>query len=130
MTSPAYDIAVQLESLGLGTIAAKSGWSIAVSREPQNPANVITIYDTGGEIDTDEQNVLYPTFQIRVRASTYLESYNKHRDIQKWLALNGFTSDTIRYVSFKVISSIMQIDVNDNNQPILVANYSAVVDAP
>lgn len=124
--SPAQDVAERLQTLGHGTIGATTGWAIAVGREPDKPINCITIYDTGGEdLDTDEQDIGYPSIMVRTRSRDYLVGYNKQRDIQKVLAtLGGFATASARYRSWKSTSSIAQADIDDANNAILTANYS------
>ena len=65
MTTPAYIIAQHLQSAGFGTIGAETGEAIFVSYEPEEPSEVITVYDTGGENpDTFDQDLLRNTIHI------------------------------------------------------------------
>ena len=124
MISPARDLALRLQSAGLGQIGGTSGWVISTSREPDGRFNTITTYDTGGEdLDTDEQDLTVHFIMVRVKARDYLEAYNKQREIQK-LLIPGFTTTSARYISWKSTSGIAQVEVDDNNYSILTANYS------
>jgi len=88
MNSPAHDIALYLQSLSFGTLAASSGWAIAVAREPVAPDTTITVYDTGGQgPDTDELDEFLPDIQVRVRAPDYIAAYAKSEGIRAALTL-------------------------------------------
>lgn len=125
--SHAQDIADRLEEMGSGTIAATTGWAISVGREPLKPASAITVYDTGGgEPDTDEQDLLTPTFQIRVRAKSYQEAFDKQRSIRDHLIRMAFSTAGGRYLSIKSISSILSLGQDEKNLHVLSANYEAL----
>lgn len=87
MNSPADDIAQYLVSQGVGALGGTADWAINVDYEPPSPDNVITIYNTGGPgADTDEQNIQYPTVQIRIRSKGNTAGWTKHEEIRDILA--------------------------------------------
>lgn len=128
MKSPSHDLALYLDSLGIGTFAGTVGWSINVSREPVAPVDAITIYDTGGlEADTDELDLMQPTFQVRVRSLNFPNAYAKHEAIRDALILPGrlVTADSA-YVAVNMNTDIIDLGRDDNDRHILVANYRAI----
>lgn len=127
--SPAKAIATYLQSQSVGTLGATSGWALAYSTEPDAPPNAITIFDTGGPApDTDQQNVLRPTIQVRVRstgnAAGYDAAYAKHQAIRDLLInLSGVTMSGIRVACVSMRSDILSIGRDDNDRHVLTANY-------
>jgi len=137
MISPAHDIALYLAGQDVGTFAGTVGWTINVSREPMMPDDAITIYDTGGgEPDTDELDLMHPTFQVRVRArkrllngidTGYEEAYSKHEQIRDLLMLGSplVTVNSI-FILINLATEISAIGRDDNDRHLLVANYNAI----
>jgi hypothetical protein len=128
MKSPAHDLALHLAGLGIGTFGADSGWSINVSTEPAEPDTVITLYDTGGdEPDTDELDLLRPTFQVRVRGDDYPVVYSKQEAIRDALILPGRieTADSV-FLGIFMTSDILAIGRDDNDRHLLTANYRSI----
>lgn len=122
--SAAYDVAQYLASQGVGTFGGNSGWSINVSREPLSPDNSVTVYDTGGPgLDTDELDLDWVSFQVRVRAVNYLDGYQKQKTIRS-LLMAGFVQDGTKY-TVQQESNIMHIGRDENDRQLLTANYVA-----
>ncbi|MBW2084436.1 MAG: hypothetical protein JRI54_00170 [Deltaproteobacteria bacterium] len=77
---PAHDIALALQQAGLGTLG------VDIFKGPVRPANGIPVDSifvlaTGGRagqrIHSDRSEIRYPTAQIRVRAESFAEGYEK-----------------------------------------------------
>lgn len=127
MTTPAYIIAQHLESVGFGTIGAESGEAIFISREPDEPSEVLTVYDTGGENpDTFDQDLFRNTIQIRVKSDNYLTGYEKQKNIRlELLASVNQVSGIIR--AFQ-IGGINDIGTDDKERFLFTTNYSLLME--
>lgn len=73
--SPAYVLRQALVDLGLGTNPADNGdWPVVARKEPDEPDNVLTVYNTAGRdlgrTNPDQGRVELYGIQVRVRAST------------------------------------------------------------
>lgn len=128
MSAPSTDIATRLQTLGLGTIGATSGWAISIAHAPEKPDKLITVYDTGGAAPaTGELDVLGPALMIRVRAKSYEDGYAKQVEIREALIHGGFTVGSIRYVSVDLESGPLNLGLDDANRYVTTANYTALV---
>ncbi len=128
--TPAHHIAQRLQSLGIGVIAASSGWSLAVSREPAAPVTAVTVYDTGGgPIDTDDQDMESPTFQVRVRSADYVAAYEKQVEIREAMIRAAFMAGGRRYFSVAATSGILALGRDDNDRFLLTQNFQALCEA-
>lgn len=124
MKSPAHDIAGYLASRGVGTFPG----TISVHAEPAEPANVVTLYDTGGlEPDTDELDLMRPTFQVRVRNLDPAAGYALQEVIRNLLMLPGrvVTADSA-FVMITPSSDIASLGRDDNDRFLTTLNYSAI----
>lgn len=124
MSSPAMKVAEYLQLMGHGHIAGSGKWSISVSREALEPADVIVVQDTGGPThDTDDLDDL-PTIQVRVRSLDFQEGWDKQENIMNSLIfptpidLNG----EVR-LGCKLVSGILDVGRDNADRHILVANY-------
>ncbi|MCW5678455.1 MAG: hypothetical protein KIT65_10975 [Xanthobacteraceae bacterium] len=131
--SPAHLLALYLAQNGVGTFGGSAKWSISVSREPVDPPEAVTIYDTGGDgPDTDELDLLGPTIQVRVRGPNYAEAYAKQEEIRDLLILDqpvivtpeGATVPA-EFIGIVMQSDILAIGRDENDRHLLTANYSA-----
>lgn len=127
MTPAAEDLARYLGTVGVGTFAGVTGWGIYANDEPTSPDNTITLYDTGGgEPDTEQLDLLRPTFQVRTRSKVYAEAYNKQEQVRD--ILTGGRLDTTRsaFVLIAMQSDIFPLGKDDNMRFILTANYRTI----
>jgi hypothetical protein len=124
VNAPAYDVALLLQTLGAGTFASATGWSVNVGVEPETPDTAVTVYDTpGDQPDTDELNVFWPRFQVRVRGPSYPAAYAKQEQIRDMLIYTQpLTMQTSRG-RVTLTSDIMALGRDDSNRHILTANY-------
>lgn len=124
MQSPAYDIAMLLQSEGVGSFGSSSGWSIAVGSEPMSPHTTITLYDTGGLEPDTEQLDRRPSFQIRVRGHDYLAARSKMEEAIGILqAKTGVTLNGTRYLSFELQSDVVCLGKDDSERFLFTANF-------
>jgi len=125
MTSPAYNLAQHLETKGVGTFGGSSSWAISVSREPVEPDDAVTLYDTGGAAPVlFNEKTRDETIQVRVRSKDYLSAYNKHDEIFGFL--NAIINETIGgddFIGVWLQSDILNVGRDDNDRQILTANY-------
>lgn len=130
MISAAHDIAKWLGAQGVGTFGGSSGWSIAANIEPLSPAQCITVYDTSGGQgpDTDEQDILQPTFQVRVRAPKQVDCAAKLDAIRTLLVVSNerITTADSRFISIRALGDLMSLGQTDNNNMIMVCEFMAI----
>lgn len=128
--SPADDLARYIAGLGLGIFgnSNQNAWAVSVAREPIEPANCITFYDTGGVgADTDELDLYRPSIQVRVRSRDYMEGCNKQQQIRLALhAIAGATINGKRYVGVTNETDINHIGMSENNMFLTTINYQVI----
>lgn len=93
MSSPSEDIKDILESIS--SLALDFATDLFIGREPANPDNTVTIFDTpGGPPDVFYNNFeyYYPSVQIRVRNNSYSSGWDLINDIKE--ALHGRGHET------------------------------------
>lgn len=124
MKSPAHDLAIYLSLNGIGTFPG----TISVHAEPADPPNVVTLYDTGGqEPDTDQLDLMRPTFQVRVRNTDPVAGYAIQELVRNLLMLPGriATADSA-FVVITPSSDIASLGRDDNGRFLTTLNYSAI----
>jgi hypothetical protein len=138
VSTPAYELARFLEEQGVGIWGGNSDWSLHVGREPSDPDNVTTLYDTGGiEPLAVDPYIGQPQVQVRVRAhgTRYLEAYELQERIRGLLVQPGAglvpgalerTIGVHRYVQIFPIADILAIGRDDKDRHIVVANYQLI----
>lgn len=129
MDAPVLDIVNYLSGqAGLGTFGGSTDWSLYAFVEPNEPANCITLYDTGGDgPDTDDLDLANLTFQVRVRCETYNSGYAKHVIIRDLLiGVSPIVMDTSTFAGIVMSTDIAGIGRDENNRHVLTANYRAI----
>jgi hypothetical protein len=129
MNSPAKDLAKYLSGqTGLGTFAGSTNWSLYVAVEPNEPVNVVTLYDLGGPgHNTDDLDMVPNTIQVRVRCESYSEGYEIHEIIRDLLVPNGpIVCETSSFVGVVMTADIASIGRDENNRSVLTATYTAI----
>ena len=123
--SPAHELALHLQAQGVGTFAGSGDWSIHVAREPLDPANTVTIYDTGGPAPVHYGvGLRQPTVQVRVRAESYIAGMGKQGEIFAWLnAIQDATIGTHVYLGVHLTTDFLAIGRDDNERHLITANY-------
>lgn len=127
--SPAHDIAVLLHDAGVGVLPwGGTGWAVSAHLEPDSPDNAVTVYDTGGlSPDTDELDMMRPSFQIRVRSLSYADAYAKQIQIRDLLILSDpVQASTSVFVGIQMSSDILFIGRDEKNRHLLTANYQSI----
>lgn len=122
--STSQDIANYLAAHAVGTF----GTDIFIGREPPQPDSCVTIYDTGGlEPDTDDQILLRPKFQIRVRNLTYEGGYAKQCAIRDLLILVGAikTADSV-FVGIWLDTDFIALGRDDKDRYLSTMNYRSI----
>jgi hypothetical protein len=153
MNPPTIDIRDVLESEGIGVFGAEKGWAIFIGREPDQPTNVITLFDTGGgspqipmdstvtkDGSSDKHRkgfVEFANVQIRVRSKEYISVYAKVEQIRKALANRGvfFSLDnSAKYLNIEMQSDPLYVGEDDKRRQIfslnIVATREPTVTAP
>lgn len=133
MTTPAVELAQYLADNGVGARGGNADWGIHVSREPVEPANVNTLYDTGGsEPDVIDISLRVKTFQVRTRSADYLAGNAKQEEIFALLAqpdgVLGVTPlerniGTHRYIGIRLTGEITYIGRDENDRFLFTSNY-------
>lgn len=137
MNAVSVDVATILEDEGIGTIGAATGWSINIGTEPEyrpsvSPHTTITVYDTGGSLDSYLTQSVNPvaqnTFQIRVRSKSYTTGYTKILQIIQLLEPYPVYTETggtydVKYYSFTRVGDIFSLGLDDNKRQIWVVNF-------
>lgn len=126
MTQSAANIlADYLISEGIGNEGGQTPVAIWVSLEQEEPAESITVYDTGGEApDTKEANVYRKTIQVRVRSDDYLSGYARQELIRnKLLGVNPISA----IIRAFMLSDITAIGRDDKERFLFTANYMFLI---
>ena len=117
------DIALLLQSEGIGTLGA----DIFLAYRPDEPDDVIAIYDTGGFPAEPELPDLRRTVQISVRGKSYAATYS--RIWQMYRLLDRPEERLITANGRKMIARAMQpptlLDRDASNRVLFVFNLQA-----
>ena len=117
------DIKDMLVSDGIGTF----GTDIFIGREPDEPNNCITIYDTGGGEPNAKWREDNPTIQIRVRNSSYESGYDKIIGVRdKLLGRPPETVNTTDYIGIWASSDIIPMERDNQERSIFVTNFRII----
>lgn len=138
MKTVTEDIKDRLVSFGVGIFASVSEdvWGIFIGEEPERLRKTITLYDTGGQQPAHTLNTRrpmeYPTYQIRVRGTTYLEAHNKIEECinalerkGSWEGTTDSSENTIRYSDTYRTSNPLYLKKDENGNYIWVVNMIA-----
>lgn len=118
--TPAHILQVLLIELGVGTNPSLNGlWPIYIGNEPDEPDDVITIYNTSGlagyrsAIDNIRQE--YPGIQVRVRGSTNKEVGTRAHliaaTIDQQILRESVTIDGVSYCIHSVMRTGTVMDI-------------------
>lgn len=128
MNPASEDIKDMLEaesSLGL-TFAT----DLFIGKEPDQPDNIATIYDSVSSppqltLHGQEDTYYYPSLQIRVRNTSYLDGWNLINDITT--SLHGRAHETWNGTLYTVIycsSGPALLTWDDDNRVIFIVNFN------
>lgn len=113
------EVVAYLEDEGVGTF----GTDLFIGHEPDAPTNVVTIYPTGGRPPSSDRDKEYPTMQVRVRNTSYVNGFEKATSILSLLHVNTSNLATTRGRCYATQSSPSMIGRGDNGEFIFVQNY-------
>lgn len=121
MTSAAVDMADYLAANGIGTI----GTNLFVAAEPAQPANCVTLYDTGGPQSDPDANFFRPTIQARVRNVDYRAACSLMKQIHDALAdvYTGVQVDDWYYFGAGSTNEPEPIGKDDQDRFLLTQNF-------
>lgn len=128
MNSSSVDIADLLESeSSLGLIF---NTNLFIGKEPATPINCVTIFDTPGSAPQinlggkSDSNVFFPSIQIRVRNSSYLDGYDLINRIQWFLHANiNETVNSTLYQLIKCAQEPFLLDWDEKDRARFVCNF-------
>lgn len=128
VSSPAYEIAQWLVASlpALGPLHGTDPWSVHVASEPDEPANVVTLYDTMGlPHDTDELDIMRPSIQVRVRSAPgdYDLGYRLHHLIKTALIHSKIEAETTSFQLITLTSDFASIGRDERGRHLGVSNY-------
>jgi hypothetical protein len=126
MNSSAEDMSSVLV-LSSSALSLIEGGDLFISREPDSPDAVVTIYDTGGgEPSSGTEKNEFPTIQVRVRGAVmdYEGAYNLIDSIKN--VLHNLASQTIngtKYIGVWASSDIIHLGYDTSDRPIFTLNF-------
>ena len=122
------DMADVLQTAGLGTQAATSGWGIYVSKEPTTPDTTITLFDEGSFSANANAKFLLDHLSVEVRVRGvpfgYSAAYTKMQEVKDELL--GRAAETVNgseYIGIWMLGDISLQNYDENNRPILQARF-------
>jgi len=126
MNSVSQDVKEMLEAeSALSLVFANN---LFISKEPQAPANCVTLYDTSGspsQLTLDVQRYEFPSLQIRVRNVDYVNGWNLIEGIKD--SLHGRAGEEwggSYYSLIQVMSGPSFLEWDDMNRAILIINFN------
>lgn len=126
MNAPSVDIKdILLDDSSLGLTF---GTDLFIGKEPSTPNNTVTIYDTPGGPDQlllSSEKYEYPSIQIRVRNTNYLDGWSLISLIKN--ALHGRANETWNSTLYTVIYCLngpAMLDWDDNGRVRFVVNFN------
>lgn len=131
MNVPSVDIRHILEAKdeSSGSFVLIFGTNLFIGKEPATPKNCVTIYDTPGFAPylgvSGDTGYEYPSIQIRVRNTSYVNGWNMINDIKS--ALHGLHQETWNGTLYSVIycsGDPALLDWDDNGNARFVINFN------
>jgi len=128
MNSPSTDIRDML--VADATLGLTFATNLFIGKEPANPENCVTIFDTPGFPPylglAGEVGYEYPSIQIRVRNRGYINGWNLIEKIKN--SLHGRAQDTLCsptvYTIIYCSSGPALLDWDDNGNVRLIVNFN------
>jgi hypothetical protein len=124
-----YQIVQILEDDGVGTFAT----DLFLSKEPENPDDCITVYNTGGFPDdciaNGERQRAIHNFQVRVRNADYLTAQTEMESVRTSLEKTIKTLvDSGGTTTFHIWMTTLPIDLprDTHNRVLLTANFACM----
>lgn len=134
MIDPAVMFKDLLETAGVGTFAATSGWSIIIGEmidDGDFPDTAIAIAESGGEGANPKWLLDFPHVQVRVRGAPngYQATRTKVAEVQD--ALLGIASQDVtggRLVSVTAIGGINPLGFDSHRRPDFTLNFRLITE--
>lgn len=102
--------------------------NLFIGREPAEPADCVTIFDTPGRPQqltlTQGENYFYPSIQIRVRNSEYLDGWDIIHAIRNFL--HGKNHETVNGTDYNLIKCSIEpamLGWDENNRVWFVTTF-------
>lgn len=132
MKSTSEDIKEMLQYY-LGTSGSNSAgidmYDIFIGREPAEPTNTISVFETAGyppQLNMDkEEKYEYPSFQIRVRSTSYTEGWSQVSAIKD--VLHGRANEQwgdVYYIVIYCQSGPALLDYDKNQRVRFIINFN------
>ncbi len=125
---PSYDVSTKLtQELTSLTLAS----NLFIGREPDQPDNCVTIFDTPGappDVNYDKNyRVAYPSVQIRVRNIKYADGWNLINSIKS--VLHNIGNEKINNTEYLLIACSQEpalLDWDEKNRARFVATFNMI----
>lgn len=126
MSLPSQDIVDMLEAEG-STLGLTFKGNLFVGREPDAPANCVTIYDTPGnkpDSTLDKNSTWRPAVQIKVRNRSYADAGDLINSIKEVLHLrSGETWNGTRYLLIECSQEPFCLGYDENSLAMWICNF-------
>lgn len=126
MVNAARIVQAWLISEGLGTAVATNGaWPVYAYNRPDSPDSLLTVYNTGADLDGTIQrtgvSVFHETVQIYLRGLTDDQVYQKGLDIQAKMdavrsTLVSWGGNTYKIHSFRTVTPLTFLGEEEKNK--------------
>ncbi len=123
------EIAAMLQTGGIGTIGATTGWSIRVAEIPDAPDTCVSLFEFAGspsDISLDGARDVNPSLQIKTRGDRNGHIVGREKAEAIALLLDGVGNTTIGTHVYKYIFANHQpafLGLDENQRPTWVQNF-------
>ncbi len=117
-------VSVDIKDFLVSQQAGEFGVDLFIGKEPSDPANCLTLFDTGGGEQNAKLALDDTDLQIRVRDVNYLDGYAKLNSVK--LLLEGkesFVVNANKYIGIWATSNIAFMKRDENDRSIFTANF-------
>lgn len=100
-----------------------------INKEPADPIECLTIYDTGGDPSNPKYILDYPTIQIRSRAADYDTCFQNIQECFEFL--NGRPSETVnttRFTGIMATTGLLSLGQDSNQKYLYTTNFRLFVE--
>lgn len=126
MNATSVDIANILE--GTSSLGLTLGTNLFIGREPPEPSNSVTIFDTYGlapQTNLTTQGYERPTIQIRVRNVSYIDGWTIIENIKNVLhGLGNYSVDSTTYTVIYCAYGPGLLDWDDKSRARFIINFN------
>ena len=124
LTSSANAPSVDVKDMLVAGFPLVFGTDLFVSTIPQNPNNIVCVFDSGGQ-GQERYGFEKPNVQIWARNVDYATGYALMRDIKYYLdeARNGEIWNGTKYIQIAVRSDILPLGQDELNRYLWTLNF-------